>query len=81
MRSHTLFCSANVQEVYLVYQTLNDAFLKAHKHQAEFRISTITSGKDFCLNVEDATETERKWLEEATLQILEKKFEKPVDEK
>lgn len=81
MSNHTLFCSSDVQEVYRLYQTLSDEFLKFHKHQAEFRITTITSAKDFCLSVEYASETERKWLQDATLQILEKKFEKPLDGK
>lgn len=81
MSKNPLFCSTNVQEIYQLYQRLNDEFLKAHKYQAEFRISTTTSANEFCLSVEHETESERKWLTDATFQILEKKFEKPVDEK
>lgn len=81
MTKHTLFCSTDVQEIYRVYQALSESFLKAFKQQAEFRISTVTSGKDFCLDVEDVTETQHNWLKTATLEILEKKSEKSLDQK
>ena len=81
MTSHTLFCAKNVSEIYRLYQILNEEFLKAHKYQAEFRISTTTLHSDICLNVQDATEEERKWLMDATMQILEKKFTKVVDKR
>jgi len=80
-RTHTLFCARNVQEVYRLYQILNEEFLKIFKYQAEFRISTTTAQSDVCLNVQDASQEERKWLMDATMQVLEKKFNKVVDEK
>ena len=81
MERHNLICSTIVREIYEIYSTLNDEFLKAFKHQAEFRITTTTSGKDFCLGVEDVTETERKWLENAVLELSQKKLKNSVDEK
>jgi len=80
-RTYTLFCARNVQDVYAVYQTLSEEFLKKFKCQADFRISTTTMQSDVCLNVQDASEEERKWLQEMTFQISEKKFKKPVDKK
>ena len=79
MTSQTLFTSTKVQEVYGLYDTLNNAFLKRFKYQAEFRITTMTTGRDFSLNVQDVNEEERNWLMDATMQVLEKKFEKVVD--
>jgi len=79
MKDNTLFCSPDAQEIYRVYQILNRDFLKVFKFQAEFRITTISSRKDFCLSVEHVSESERKWLKDATLQILEKKYESVVD--
>lgn len=81
MVRHNLICSTVVSEIYEIYSTLNEEFLKAFKHQAEFKISTTTSGKEFCLGVEDVSETERKWLENAVFEISQKKLKKPVDEK
>lgn len=80
-RTQTLFCARNVQEVYRLYQILNEEFLKTFKHQAEFRISTTTAQSDVCLNVQDTSQEERKWLMDATMQVLEKKFNKVVDGK
>jgi hypothetical protein len=79
MTNKILFCSPNVQEVYRLYETLSGDFLKAHKHQAEFRITTLTSSKDFCLGAEYVSETELKWLKDAVLQFIEKKLGKVVD--
>lgn len=81
MARHQLFSSVLVREVYDVYHHLNEEFLKVFKHQAEFRITTTTSGKEFYLAVEDATETERKWLEDSVFELSQKKLKKSVDEK
>lgn len=75
-----LFSSLNVQEIYKLYEILNAEFLKRFKYAAEFRVTTVSSSREFSLSVEDASEEERNWLKDATLKILEKKFEKVVDE-
>mgnify|MGYP003352352187 CR=1 FL=1 len=75
-RTHTLFRARNAQEVYALYQTLSEAFLKKFKCQAEFRISAITTSADICLNVQDASEEERKWLEDSVFELSQKKLKK-----
>lgn len=80
MNRTLLFSSHNVQEIYKLYEILNAEFLKRFKFAAEFRITTVSSSREFSLSVEDASEEERNWLKDATLKILEKKFEKVVDE-
>jgi hypothetical protein len=75
-----LFSSTNVGNIYKLYEILNADFLKRFKHAAEFRITTLSHSRDFSLSVEDASEEERKWLQDATLKIVERKFEKVVDE-
>lgn len=80
MNRTILFSSPNVQEIYKLYEILNADFLKRFKYAAEFRITTLSHSRDFSLSVEDASEEERKWLQDATLKILERNFEKVVDE-
>ena len=80
MNRTLLFSSLNVQEIYKLYEILNAEFLKRFKYAAEFRVTTVSSSREFSLSVEDASEEERNWLKDATLKILEKKFEKVVDE-
>lgn len=80
MNRTLLFSSPNVQEIYKLYEILNPEFLKRFKYAAEFRITTVSSSREFSLSVEDASEEERNWLKDATLKILERKFEKVVDE-
>ena len=75
-----LFSSTNVGNIYKLYEILNADFLKRFKHAAEFRITTLSHSRDFSLSVEDASEEDRKWLQDATLKIVERKFEKVVDE-
>jgi hypothetical protein len=75
-----LFSSINVTEVYKLYEILNGEFLKKFKFAAEFRITTFSSSREFSLSVDDASEEERNWLREETLKIVERKFEKVVDE-
>ena len=79
MNRTLLFSSSNVQEIYKLYEILNAEFLKRFKFSAEFRITTISSSRDFSLSVEYASEEECNWLKDATLKILERKFEKVVD--
>lgn len=79
MNRTLLFSSSNVQEIYKLYEILNAEFLKRFKFSAEFRITTISSSRDFSLSVEHASEEECNWLKDATLKILERKFEKVVD--
>jgi len=80
MNRTLLFSSTNVGNIYKLYEILNADFLKRFKHAAEFRITTLSHSRDFSLSVEDASEEERKWLKDATLKILERNFEKVVDE-
>jgi len=80
MNRTLLFSSTNVGNIYKLYEILNADFLKRFKHAAEFRITTLSHSRDFSLSVEDASEEERKWLQDATLKIVERKFEKVVDE-
>lgn len=80
MNRALLFSSSNVNNIYKLYEILNAEFLKRFKYAAEFRITTLSHSRDFSLSVEDASEEERKWLQDATLKILERNFEKVVDE-
>lgn len=80
MNRTLLFSSSNVNNIYKLYEILNAEFLKQFKYAAEFRITTISSSREFSLLVEDASEQERNWLKDATLKILERNFEKVVDE-
>jgi hypothetical protein len=80
MNRTILFSSTNVQEIYKLYEILNADFLKRFKFAAEFRITAFSSSRDFSLAVEDASEEERNWLKEEVLKIVERKFEKIVDE-
>lgn len=80
MNRTLLFSSSNVNNIYKLYEILNAEFLKQFKYAAEFRITTTSSSREFSLSVEDASEQERNWLKDATLKILERNFEKVVDE-
>jgi hypothetical protein len=76
-----LFSSTNVTEVYKVYEILKNEFLKRFKCAAEFRITTFSSSREFSLSVDDASEEERNWLKVEALKIVERNFEKVVDER
>ena len=80
MNRTLLFSSSNVNNIYKLYEILNAEFLNRFKFSAEFRITTISSSREFSLSVEDTSEQERNWLKDATLKILERNFEKVVDE-
>lgn len=80
MRSNLLFSSPNVKEVYKLYEILNADFLKEFKFSAEFRLTTLSFSQDFSLSVEDVSTQQFKWLQDAALEIVEKKFKKVVDE-
>ena len=80
MRSNLLFSSSDVKEVYKLYEILNADFLKEFKFTAEFRLTTLSFSRDFSLSVEDVSAQQFKWLQDATLEIVEKKFKKVVDE-
>jgi len=80
MSRHVLFASSNVSNIYKLYKILNEGFLKNFKRQVEFRISTVSSSKEFSLDVLNAAEDQRKWLETKALTIVERNFEKVVDE-
>ena len=75
-----LFSSTNVTEVYKVYEILKNEFLKRFKCAAEFRITTLSSSREFSLSVDDASEEESNWLKSEAVKIVERKFEKVVDE-
>ena len=80
MKSNLLFSSTNVKEIYELYQILNADFLKEFKSSAEFRITTLSSSREFSLSVQDVSAQQFKWLQDAALEIVEKKFKKVVDE-
>lgn len=80
MNRSLLFSSTNVTEVYKVYEILKNEFLKRFKCSAEFRITTLSSSREFSLSVDDASEEESNWLKSEAVKIVERKFEKVVDE-
>ena len=79
MKSTLLFSSTNVKEIYELYQILNADFLKEFKSSAEFRITTFSSSREFSLSAQDVSVQQLKWLQDATSEIVEKKFGKIVD--
>jgi hypothetical protein len=80
MNRIVLFSSANVKEVYKLYQILNPEFLKKFKFTADFQISTFSSSQEFSLCVDHASQEEGNWLKDEALKIVERNFEKVVDE-
>lgn len=79
MHNNLLFSSTNVKEVYKLYEILNADFLKEFKFTAEFRLTTLSFSQEFSLSVQDVSVQQFKWLQDATLEIVEKKFRKVVD--
>ena len=79
MKSTLLFSSTNVKEIYKLYEILNADFLKEFKCSAEFNITTFSSSREFSLSAQDVSVQQFKWLQDATLEIVEKNFGKIVD--
>lgn len=79
MKSTLLFSSTNVKEIYKLYEILNADFLKEFKCSAEFKITTFSSSREFSLSAQDVSVQQFKWLQDATLEIVEKNFGKIVD--
>jgi hypothetical protein len=76
MTSTPIFSSTNVSDVYKVYEVVHEAFLKQHKYQMDFGITTQTSDPNFTLNAHDANADERKWLEVKVSEVVEEKLKK-----
>ena len=75
MNRPIIYSSKNVNDVYWVYQQANSAFLKHFKHQGDFAISFTSKDPLFSLAVEDASQSEVKWLTDKVLEIVKTKIE------
>ena len=73
MNRPIIYSSKNVNDVYWVDQQANSAFLKHFMYQGDFAISFTSKDPLFSLAVEDASQSEVKWLTDKVLEILSEK--------